>query len=207
MALKPLHLKETPSQTAGPYVHIGLTPNLQDIAGVYETDLGATMLTPDTRGQRITIVAHLFDGSGAPVSDCVVEIWQADADGSFAGQPGSHSNAAPAFLGWGRSAADGTGAVRFETIKPGRVPGPGGVLQAPHVTLWIVARGINIGLHTRLYFEDEPEANATDPVLLKIMDPRRRNTLIAARREDGGTVTYSLDIRLQGDGETVFFDM
>lgn len=207
MVLKPSFLKETPSQTAGPYVHIGLTPSLHDISAVYAHDLGAELLTPDTKGERITLTGQVFDGSGAPVSDAVIEIWQADAEGRYAPGPAPAANAAPGFTGWGRKATDAEGRYRFETIKPGRVPGPDGQLMAPHITLWIVARGINTGLHTRLYFEDEANANAGDFVLNRIMGARRRQTLLARRSTEGGVVTYTLDIRLQGEGETVFFDI
>ena len=192
-------LKETPSQTAGPYVHIGLTPNFAEIRGVYPVDPGSTMLTPDTRGERITIAGRVLDGSGAAVNDALIELWQADADGSYAAPKGG-------FTGWGRQPANGEGAFSFETIKPGSVSGPDGKPMAPHVSLWIAARGINIGLQTRLYFEDEAEANARDFVLNKIMDTRRRATLIA-RKETGEVPRYVLDIHLQGDKETVFFDM
>lgn len=196
-------LKESPSQTAGPYVHIGLAPNLCGIHGVYHEDLGATMLAPGTEGERITITGHITDGSGTPVADAVVEIWQADANGAFAPDPAPVGTSAPHFLGFGRQAADEKGAFRFETIKPGHVPGPDGKPMAPHVTLWIVARGINIGLHTRLYFADEADANAEDPVLLRVPEARRK-TLIA---NVAGPGHYALDIRLQGDDETVFFDI
>lgn len=199
-------LKETPSQTAGPYVHIGLTPNFADIKGIYATDPGATMLTPDTSGERIIIAGRIFDGAGLPVTDAVVELWQADADGSFAQPMGPNSNSAPAFPGWGRQPTNADGMFSFETIKPGPVAGPDGRLMAPHVALWIVARGINIGLQTRLYFADEADANATDWVLNRIADPLRRATLVA-RREEGDVPRYVLDIFLQGERETVFFDV
>lgn len=197
-------LKESPSQTAGPYVHIGMTPNFCDITGVIDSDLGKTMLNGPVEGERIDIVLRLIDGAGAPVSDGLVEIWQADASGNFVGTaaPGE----TPAFTGWGRQPASEAGELLFETIKPGRVMGPDGKPMAPHVSLWIVARGINIGLQTRLYFADEAEANETDFVLNKIMDKRRRQTLIAGR-EDGPVPRYVLDIHLQGDRETVFFDI
>ena len=195
-------LKETPSQTAGPYVHIGMTPNFADIGGIYPADLGATMLAPDTRGERIEIAGRLIDGDGAPVGDGLVEIWQADADGAYA-RPGQ--TAPGAFLGWGRQAADDAGRFSFATIKPGRVPGPDGKPMAPHVSLWIVARGINIGLQTRVYFSDEADANASDPVLNRIPSAARRQTLIA-QREDGDPPRYVIELRLQGDNETVFFD-
>ena len=194
-------LKETPSQTAGPYVHIGMTPNFCDIKGVYDADLGASMLTPDTRGERIEIIGRLIDGSGAPVADGLVEIWQADADGVYA-QPSANA----AFTGWGRQACANDGTFRFETIKPGPVPGPDGKPMAPHINLWIVARGINIGLQTRLYFADEAEANENDWLLNKIMDKRRRLTLIA-ERDEGDVPRYGWDIYLQGEKETVFLDI
>ncbi|PXA98464.1 protocatechuate 3,4-dioxygenase subunit alpha [Nostoc sp. 3335mG] len=196
-------LKETPSQTAGPYVHIGMTPNFCDLPGVYAQDMGATMINGDVEGERITLSIRLIDGAGLPLSDGVIEIWQADASGSFVSPTAPHSNAVPAFTGWGRQPANGDGVATFETIKPGPVEGPDGRPQAPHVSLWIVARGINIGLQTRLYFADEAEANETDFVLNKIMDRRRRQTLIAHRE---GT-KYVLDIHLQGEKETVFFDI
>lgn len=199
-------LKESPSQTAGPYVHIGMTPNFCDIQGVYPTDMGKTMINGAVEGERITISTRMFDGAGTPLFDAVVELWQADSTGSHIAPMAPGSNSVPAFTGWGRQPASEAGVTEFETIKPGRVPGPDGKLMAPHVSLWIVARGINIGLQTRLYFADEAEANAEDFVLNKIMDPRRRETLIA-RREDGPVPRYVLDIHLQGDKETVFFDI
>jgi protocatechuate 3,4-dioxygenase, alpha subunit len=199
-------LKETPSQTAGPYVHIGMTPNFAEIRGVYAVDPGVTMLTPDTAGERIVITGRVIDGAGAPVGDAVVELWQADADGSYAAPMSPNSNALPAFSGWGRQPTDADGVFSFETVKPGPVAGPDGKPMAPHVALWIVARGINIGLQTRLYFADEADANASDWVLNKIVDPLRRATLIA-RKEEGAVPRYVLDIYLQGDRETVFFDM
>ena len=199
-------LKETPSQTAGPYVHIGMTPNFAEIRGVYDTDLGATMLMPDTVGERIVITGRVIDGAGVPVGDAVVELWQADADGIYAAPMAPSSNLAPVFSGWGRQPTNADGVFSFETIKPGAVLGPDGKPMAPHVALWIVARGVNIGLQTRLYFADEADANATDWVLNKIADPLRRATLIASKAEDA-VPQYVLDIYLQGERETVFFDM
>ena len=185
-------LKESPSQTAGPYVHIGMTPSLEGISGPNVPDLGSGPVEAGS-GPRIAIGGTITDGTGAPVFDAVVELWQAGADGIY-----RH--------GWGRTACDSQGAFAFDTVKPGRVAGPDGKPMAPHVALWIVARGINIGLQTRLYFEDEAEDNAADFVLGKIMDKRRRGTLIA-RREEGAVPRYVLDIYLQGEKETVFFDM
>jgi protocatechuate 3,4-dioxygenase, alpha subunit len=202
------YLKETPSQTAGPYVHIGTNPNWVEITGVYDTDLGLVLVGPQTKGERILIEGQLFDGAGSPVRDALVEIWQADADGLHNSPKETRGTADPHFSGWGRLPTDDRdGSFRFETIKPGIVPMPDGRPQAPHVSVWIVARGINVGLHTRLYFEDEGEANAADPLLARIPEPARRQTLIAPRSMRDGVAVYRFDIRLQGDGETVFLDI
>lgn len=191
--------KESPSQTAGPYVHIGCTPNICGIGGVFAEDLGATMITGDAAGQRITVKGQVIDGAGMPLRDALIEIWQADAAGKFAGHGGD-----PHFTGFGRSAGDmDTGEFTFDTVKPGRVPAPNGQLQAPHITVWIVARGINLGLHTRMYFDDEAEANAQDPILSRIEHQSRIPTLLARQIEGG----YRFDIHLQGDRETIFFDI
>jgi protocatechuate 3,4-dioxygenase, alpha subunit len=198
------YLKETPSQTAGPYVHIGLTPNFCDITGVYQGDLGTAMVNDKTTGERITVTGRIFDGAGALVRDAVIEIWQADGAGLYNSPSEMRGNADPNFTGWGRCptrAEDGV--YSFETIKPGKVPFKDGRKQAPHITFWIVARGINLGLHTRMYFPEESEANNTDPLLLRIEHRDRVATLIAAR--DGST--YTFDIRLQGENETVFLDI
>ena len=212
-------LKESPSQTAGPYVHIGAMPAA---AGIAEAGLGGTPPPgPDMRGgdaaasgprgEAIALVGTIRDGTGALVRDALVECWQADAGGCFAGTEGAD----PAFTGFGRSACDpDTGEWRFETIRPGRVPWRDGRMQAPHASLWIVARGINIGLHTRLYFDGDP-ANADDPLLCAIQ-PRERAATMIARRDDGAGggadgPTWRLHIRLQrgpaGEAETVFLDM
>ena len=201
-------LKESPSQTAGPYVHIGATPNWVEITGVWKEDLGLVIAGPDTNGESILIKGRILDGSGESVRDALVEIWQADADGLHPSPAEMRGNADPAFTGWARQpVSDADGSFSFKTIRPGRVPYPDGRLQAPHVTVWIVARGINLGLHTRVYFSDEVEANATDPVLSRIPDPARRSTLVAPKSMCGDIPGFTFDIRLQGEGETVFLDM
>ena len=201
-------LKESPSQTAGPYIHIGATPNWVEITGVWDEDLGLVLVGPETKGERILVKGRIFDGSGHPIKDALVEIWQADADGLYNSPEEKRGKADPHFVGWGRQPTDGTtGEYRFETIKPGRVPYKDGRPMAPHITVWIVARGINIGLHTRLYFGDEEAANAECPVLARIEHKVRLATLIAARSEENGMPTYTFDIHLQGDKETVFFDI
>jgi protocatechuate 3,4-dioxygenase alpha subunit len=197
-------LKETASQTAGPYVHIGLTPNFCGIGGVYETDLGSSLVNDKTKGERITVRSRVLDGTGTPLKDALVEIWQADAGGLYNSPSEMRGTADPNFTGWGRCASDmDTGEFVFQTIKPGRVPFRDGRLMAPHITFWIVARGINLGLHTRMYFGDEEKANAEDPVLQRIEHKVRVPTLIASLSEGG----YSFDVHLQGDKETVFFDI
>lgn len=191
------YLKETPSQTAGPYVHLGTMPSVCGLD--IRTQENLHVLTGDADGTPIRIEGHIFDGAGAPVTDAVLEIWQADSKGSYAGDR---------FRGWGRAATDfSTGAWHFETVKPGRVAYRDGRLEAPHVNILIFARGINLHLHTRLYFGDEQDANAEDPVLDAVGVPALRETLIAAPFDAAGMRGYRFDIHLQGDRETVFLDM
>ena len=198
------HLKETPSQTAGPYVHIGCVPNFCDIEGVYPNDLGDSMVNDKTKGERITVTGTVYDGTGTPLKDAMVEIWQADAQGFYPGNDPC-GQADPNFTGWGRKAGDyDTGEWVFETVKPGAVPFKDGRMMAPHITFWVVARGINIGLQTRMFFPDEAGANAQDPLLTRIEHQNRVPTLIAEKTGEGA---YRFDIRLQGDGETIFFDV
>ncbi|MGI3126613.1 protocatechuate 3,4-dioxygenase subunit alpha [Nitratireductor sp. PBL-C9] len=197
-------LKESASQTAGPYVHIGLTPNFCGIEGIFPDDLGASLVSDQTKGERISVVIRVLDGTGSVLKDALVETWQADAEGLYNSPSETRGAADPAFSGWGRFPSDmESGEIRFETIKPGPVPFPGGRMMAPHINLWIVARGINLGLATRLYFGDEEAANAEDPVLARIEHRNRVPTLIASRDGD----IYTFDIHLQGEMETVFFDI
>lgn len=195
-------LKETPSQTAGPYVHIGCLPNFCGIAGVFPSDFGDRMVNDQTSGERITISGVVYDGVGAPLKDAMVEIWQADANGIYPGAD-PRGPADPNFTGWGRRAGDyQTGEWTFETVKPGSTPFPAGGMQAPHIVFWVAARGINIGLQTRMYFPDED--NAADPILNRIEHQSRVETLVAVKEDD---CRYRFDIQLQGDGETIFFDV
>ncbi|WP_439156362.1 protocatechuate 3,4-dioxygenase subunit alpha [Yoonia sp.] len=196
--------KESPSQTAGPYVHIGCTPNFAGIS-MYDGDLGASLKRGPVNGQEITVTGTVFDGAGTPLRDALIEIWQADADGIFPARNETRGQADPNFTGWGRTAGDAeTGQFTFDTVKPGQVPWRDGSLQAPHITFWIVARGVNIGLQTRMYFEDEPDANAGDPILKRIEHRSRIDTLLARKTGKGA---YHFDIVLQGEGETIFFDI
>jgi protocatechuate 3,4-dioxygenase alpha subunit len=179
-------LNESPSQTAGPYVHIGCTPIFGGIDGVYTEDPGSRLVNEETRGERITIKGCVYDGTGAPLTDTLLEIWQADAAGLYPSPEEGRGQADPNFSGWGRSPGDmETGEFSFESVRPGAVPYPDGRLQAPHITFWIVARGINIGLPTRMYFDDEVAANAADPILISIEHRHRVDTLIAKRDSQG----------------------
>ena len=200
------YLKETPSQTAGPYVHIGLAPGAAGFQ-IYDQELGQDIAGPNAGGERIRIEGLVIDGIGSPVKDVLLEAWQANAAGVYA-HPEHPGEVEEGFRGWGRVITNfETGEWAFETVKPGPVMGRNGQMMAPHINLWIVARGINIGLNTRLYFDDEAAANATDPVINLIEWEKRRETLIAKRSERDGQTVYRFDICLQGDDETVFFDI
>jgi protocatechuate 3,4-dioxygenase alpha subunit len=177
----------TPSQTIGPFFAVAV-PRPRERFVVPAGTPGAFWV----RG-RVT------DGVGDLVTDALIETWQAGADGGFA-RPGDDD---AGFRGFGRSATDTNGEYEIHTVKPGRVPGPEGQPQAPHIDVSIFARGLLKRLVTRVYFPDEAEANAIDPALAAVPDAGARATLIAERTADG----YRFDIRLQGDGETCFFDV
>jgi len=184
----------TPSQTVGPFFHIGLArPEWADLTS------GAP------QGERISIEGRVVDGDGAGVPDALIELWQANAAGRYNHPDDRQEDKAidPGFRGYGRSATDMEGKYRFVTIKPGPVPGRGNALQAPHVNIAIFARGMLKQLYTRIYFAEEA-GNQNDPLLSAIDDAAARKTLIAAREADG---VYRFDIVLQGDGETVFLDI
>jgi protocatechuate 3,4-dioxygenase, alpha subunit len=192
----------TPSQTVGPFFKYGLTPN-----GQYDWDDAFTnnLITPDASGDRIRIEGKVFDGDGVAIPDCMLEVWQADAQGRFADPQDKRAQPNVTFKGFGRCGTDAEGVYSFDTIKPGSVPDRDGKRQAPHILLAVFARGMLRHLYTRIYFSDEA-ANEADPVLA-LVPADRRATLIAQRKTGGSGAVYSLDIRLQGDGETVFFDV
>ena len=205
--------RETASQTAGP-----VRPHRPGAAGRRLRHLREELRQRPRRrrrrkGEKIRIEGRVFDGIGTVLKDVLIEIWQANADGKYAHpadrQPGKAID--PTFRGWGRACTDfETGVYTFDTVKPGPVEGRNGRVMAPHINAWIVARGINIGLNTRIYFSDEAEANANDAVLNLIEWEQRRATLVAERldrRLDSGAAVYRFDIRLQGENETVFFDV
>ncbi len=189
---------QTPSQTLGPYFSMRLAT----------TDGDAVLAGPDTPGQPIVVTGRITDGNGDHIEDALLEVWQADADGRYR-HPFDDDRpvaADPGFTGFGRVKSafeDGTWSVR--TIKPGRVARPEGEgRQAPHLNLCIQGRGMLDPVFTRIYFDDEAEANATDPVLGAV-PADRRDTLVATL-EEGDVPTYRFDIRMQGAGETVFLD-
>ena len=192
----------TPSQTVGPFFAYGLTSN-----GKYEWNDAFTnnLVTPDTSGERIRVEGRGFDGDGQPVPDCMLEIWQADAQGRFADPKDKRALPNSAFRGFGRCGTDASGGYAFDTIRPGSVPDHDGKAQAPHILLVIFARGMLLHNYSRIYFDGEA-ANATDPVLA-LVPADRRGTLIATRESGTGNAVYRFDIYLQGDNETVFFDI
>ncbi|HZZ89784.1 MAG TPA: protocatechuate 3,4-dioxygenase subunit alpha [Caulobacteraceae bacterium] len=209
-------LKQTPWQTLGPFFHYALpwAGGADLVAGAEglgaRTDLipeGHDLLArsehgPRAGGEPIEIVGRVSDADGHPLSDALVEIWQANPEGRYASDadPRRELPIDPGFVGFGRSATGPDGSFRFRTLKPGRVPGPGNSLQAPHIAVSVMGRGILKRLVTRLYFDGEP-TNSEDTILALAPDARR-GTLMA--RFEGGV--WRFDIRLQGDDETVFFE-
>lgn len=187
MPLKPdERLPETPSQTAGPYVHIGTLP---PAAGI-EMQTGATLFRIIGSGEPVTLEGIVYDGAGEPLKDAMLELYQADGEGAAK---------------WGRTSADfTTGLWRFETVRPAALPWRDGAMQAPHFTLLVFARGINIHLHTRAYLPEDEAALKADPALKRVEQASRKATLMATRSAPGA---YRFDIRLQGPEETVFFDI
>jgi protocatechuate 3,4-dioxygenase, alpha subunit len=192
----------TPSQTVGPFFKYGLTPG-----GQYEWNDAFinNLVTPDTSGERIRVQGRVFDGDGQPVPDCMLEIWQADAQGRFSDPQDKRAQPNTSFKGFGRCGTDANGDYFFDTIRPGSVADPDGKPQAPHLLLAIFARGMLLHLYTRIYFDGEA-GNAADPVLA-LVPAERRATLIAAREPSSGNPVYRLDVHLQGENETVFFDV
>lgn len=189
----------TPSQTVGPFLAIGLPwPD-------------GPFVVPDGTAGSIVIEGHVLDGAGQPVPDAIVETWQADPAGRFdhPDDPRGPARAPDGFRGFGRSATDPGGNYRIVTLRPGALPCPGGGgTEAPHLDVSVFARGLLDRVVTRIYLSDEADANAADPVLAAIADPVRRASLIATRDPgDAAGSRFRFDIRLQGDGETVFFDV
>jgi protocatechuate 3,4-dioxygenase, alpha subunit len=186
-----MDLTPTPSQTVGPYLHLGLTDSrsISRIAG------------DAVKGERVWLRFRVLDGEGVPVPDAMIELWQADSEGVYAQDSGADD---AAFRGFGRLATAEDGSCTFETIRPGRVPGPSKTVQAPHINVSILGRGILKRLSTRVFFSGEP-ANTADPVLALV--PENRRATLLAQPDPAHTNHWTFDVRLRGEGETVFFDV
>lgn len=190
------HAPLTPSQTVGPFFHPAL---LRADAPT------GRLVTDETEGERVRIEGRVLDGDGEPVADALIDLWQANAFGRYRHPAdGRDVPLDPAFTGYGRTGTDDGGRYWFETIRPGRVPYEGGRMQAAHLSLTVIARGLLNHLFTRLYFADDP-ATADDPILLRVPEPRR-GTLLAAREERDGRIVYTFDIVLQGERQTAFLN-
>jgi len=185
----------TPSQTAGPYLHIGLT----------RTHAKPQIASPQAKGERVWLKCFVLDGDGVGVNDSMVEIWQADSQGKYNHPDDRQAKTTdPECYGFGRVAGGEDGGCEFETIKPGRVPGPGNTLQAPHLNVAVFARGILLHLYTRIYFAGEP-ANEQDPILALV--PKERRETLMAQPDPARPGGWRFDIHLTGENETVFFDV
>lgn len=187
-------LRPTVSQTVGPFFHLGL-------GWLYSSRVADS----ETRGRHISIRGRVLDGDGVPVPDALIEVWQADASGRYpiSGKE-PERDARPGFRGYARVPTNEDGTFCFTTVKPGRVPAPGGGLQAPHILVAVFMRGLLRQLATRIYFADDP-SNAEDAILLRVPAPRR-GTLVARPLPDSSDV-FEWNVVLQGADETVFFDL
>lgn len=193
----PDKLIATPSQTVGPFFHLAL-----------DRALWADLTKDNPKGERIVVEGRVTDGDGVPVADACLEVWQANAAGRYAHPDDTRTDKPldPHFRGFGRASTDAGGNFRIATIRPGPVPGRGNALQAPHIAVALFARGLLKALYTRIYFAGE-SLNETDPVLLSIENPTRRRTLFAARQNEAGSPIWHFDIVMQGEAETVFFEL
>lgn len=190
-------LPQTPWQTVGPFFHYALP-----------WEGGETLIGSNPAGEKILIRGQVLDGEGNPIPDALIEIWQANSAGRYAHPDDTQTGkvADARFVGFGRCPTDADGMFSFYTIRPGAVPGPGNSQQAPHIAIGVFGRGLLRRLVTRLYFP-ESESNANDPILAYV-EPERVETLIAVREADRTDIaSYKFDIRLQGDRETVFFNV
>jgi protocatechuate 3,4-dioxygenase alpha subunit len=194
---------ETPSQTVGPYFAYGLLPHIYARRSIATHQIAK----PETPGEHIRIAGRVLDGNGAPIEDAMLEVWQADSEGRYASSadPNSAMRSDSAFRGFGRTGTTSKGEFVFETIKPGRLRGTGNALQAPHLNLIVFSRGLLTHVYTRIYFDDEQEANSEDEIL-NLVEKERRPTLIAKREKDGVGAVYRFDIFMQGENETVFLE-
>ena len=194
-------LGQTPSQTVGPYFAYALTP--EQYGYDFKSIASGVIATSEIEGEHIRILGRVFDGAGNPVSDAMVELWQADASGRYP-HPAVNRGSNMAFSGFGRfgTGTDAEHRFVFQTVKPGRVDAS----QAPHVNVILTMRGMLLHAFTRIYFADEVGANATDPVLQSV-PAERRPTLLAERVTTPSGIAYRFDFHMQGERETVFFDV
>ncbi len=185
----------TPSQTIGPFFHLCLT--VDETAG--------RLAGPGAEGERVTLICRVLDGDGIPVDDAMIELWQADASGTY-NHPDDprYADHDPAFRGFGRLATNRDGVCVFETVKPGRVPASNGTSEAPHVNVSVFARGLLKRAVTRIYFAGD-SANQHDPVLA--MTPADRRETLMARQDSAKPSAWTFDIHLCGERETVFFEI
>jgi len=185
----------TPSQTVGPYLHIGLT----------QKNSAPRVAGPQAKGERVWLRCRVLDGNGAPLNDAMIEIWQSDSQGKYNHPDDPRATTGDSgFRGFGRMGTGEDGSCEFETIKPGRVPGPGGALQAPHLNIGVYARGILLQLYTRIYFAGDA-ANEQDPVLALV--PKERRETLMAQPDPARAGGWRFDVHLTGEKETVFFDV
>ena len=196
--------KQTASNTIGPFFHHIMTPEDHDFVGITDN----RMAGKSTKGERIKVEGRILDGDGKPLRAAMLEIWQANVSGRYNAPQDTRDDVKldKKFTGFGRVSAGNRGKFEFETIKPGAVPSSGNALQAPHINLTLFAAAIHSHLYTRLYFSDETDANDIDPVLSSVGE-KRRVTLIAKRKNTKDGPVYRFDVKLGGDGETVFFDV
>jgi protocatechuate 3,4-dioxygenase alpha subunit len=187
-----MDLTPTPSQTAGPFLHLGLT----------DTQSVSCLVGQSAKGERVWLTLRVLDGEGRAVPDAMIELWQADSEGDYPHRGDAHIG--KTFCGFGRLPTAEEGSCTFETIRPGRVPGPGDTRQAPHINVSIFARGLLKRLSTRVYFAGDL-ANAQDPILALVPEIRRATLL--AQPDPSRSGGWTLDICLRGDRETVFFDV
>ena len=194
-----MDLVPTPSQTAGPFFHLGFSRTFDGVVA-----------TPDAKGEHIRLICRVIDGDGAPLPDALVEFWQANSEGKYHSADDPQTKPLdPGFRGFGRLATNGDGTCAFETVKPGRVPSPAGALQAPHINISVFGRGILTRLATRIYFSGGP-GNGEDPVLALVPADRRDTLMAKPDTEPPATEhpgTWRFDIHLCGHRETVFFDV
>lgn len=197
-------VKQTASNTIGPFFHHAMTPEGHDVKGITDNYLAGKK----TKGEHIRVEGRILDAEGKPLRAAMLEIWQANATGRYNSPTDDRNDVKldSKFSGFGRVSSDSKGKFEFETIKPGSVPSSGNAPQAPHINLTLFAAAIHSHLFTRLYFSDEVVANEIDPVLSSVGDTRG-DTLIARRKKTKNGIEYRFDIKLGGEGETVFFDV